>query len=77
MKVALSNELVSLLQVHVLQTSNQEDPFPLAHVNWLDYKGLIVLLFVELRSEVIHLLGKDPSLREEVVLHWEYLMHSH
>jgi len=46
-------------------------------MNWLYNKGFIIFLFVELLSEIIHFLGKNPSFGKEVVLSWKHLMHSH
>lgn len=43
----------------------------------LDYEGLIVLFLIKLLSEIVHLLGEDPGLREEIVLVGEHLRHPH
>lgn len=46
-------------------------------MDWLDYEGFIVFLFVKLLSEVVHLLREHPSLRKEVIIVWEYFRHPH
>ena len=46
-------------------------------MHWFDYKGLVILLLIELLAEVVHLLGQDPGLREEVVLTRENFGHAH
>ena len=77
MKIALSNILVTLLEVHILKSSDQVDAFTLAKMDRLYYECLVVLLFVELRSEVIHFLRQDPCLWKEVIIIWEGLAHPH
>jgi hypothetical protein len=77
MEVSLSDVLISLLKVHVLNASDEENPLALAKIDRLHDECLVVLLFVELRPEVVHLLGQNPSLRKEVVVGWENFVHSH
>jgi hypothetical protein len=76
-QVSLGHILVTLFQVHILKTSDQKNPLPLAKMNWFYNKCLIILLFIKLRSEVIHLLGQYPCLGEKVVFRRENLMHPH
>ena len=77
MQVSLSDILVSLFEVHIFKPSNQENALALTQMNWLHNESFIVLLFIELLAEIIHLLRKDPCLREEVKFIWKDFSHSH
>jgi hypothetical protein len=77
MKIPLSDILITLFEVHVFEAADQENTFALAQMHWLDYKSLVVLLLIELLSEIVHFLGQDPGFWEEIVLSGEDLGHSH
>ena len=77
MQVSLSYHLITLLDVNILKLPSQVYASSLTHVHRFNYKRLVILLFVELRAEVSHLVGQYPRLREEIVLASEYLVHPH
>jgi|LauGreDrversion4_2_1035121.scaffolds.fasta_scaffold441548_2 hypothetical protein len=48
MQIALCYVLISLLEVHILDTPDQEDALALAHVHWLHNKSLVILFLIKL-----------------------------
>lgn len=77
MEVPLRHILIALLQIHVFYSSDEENAFTLTQMHWFHDESLIVLFFVELLPEIIHLLREDPGLREEIIVVWEHFSHSH
>jgi len=77
MQIPLSDILITLFEVHVLEAADQENTLALAQMHWLHYESLVVLLLIELLSEIVHFLRQNPGLREEIVLGREDFGHSH
>ena len=73
--VALGNELIPLTQVNVLKLANQINAAPLTHVHRLDDEGF-VLLFCELKLQISHILGQNPSFRVKLVVSFVLLAHA-
>lgn len=76
-QVPLGHILIALLQIHILEASDQENSFALTEMNRFHNEGLVILFLVKLRAEVIHFLWEDPRLGEKVKFAGECLMHPH
>jgi hypothetical protein len=77
MEIPLCNILITLFQVHVLNSPYKKYTFALAQVHWLYNECLIILFLVKLLPKIVHFLGQHPGLRKEIIFVGKNFCHPH